>query len=65
MDKIALNKMGVPMLYNRINSEETKLTVTCPFCKKEQSPFIVKSQDYYDWIQGKLIQKAFPYLSPS
>ena len=38
------------------------ISVQCRECKKRFVISVVK-QDYEDWRQGLLIQKAFPYLS--
>ena len=38
------------------------ITVQCRECKKNFVISVVKN-DYEDWRQGLLIQKAFPYLS--
>ena len=36
--------------------------VTCPFCGYE-SVIVVNEKDFYAWQNGKLVQKAFPYLN--
>ena len=36
----------------------------CPFCGKVQL-IRVNSEDYDKWENGELIQRAFPYLTPS
>ena len=33
----------------------------CPSCDKEYF-IVVRAQDYADWVNGKLIQDAMPYL---
>ena len=38
------------------------LETTCPFCGESHS-IIVDTYDYFDWIDGELVQNAFPYLS--
>lgn len=39
------------------------LLVTCPICGKEVE-IEVKSEDYFYWQQGAVIQDAMPYLTP-
>jgi len=38
------------------------VTTRCPFCGKSND-VKVNEMDYLDWLDGKLAQKAFPYLS--
>lgn len=38
------------------------ITVDCIECKKRYD-IPVNKADYFDWYQGLLIQKAFPYLT--
>lgn len=45
----------------KINRREITVVTTCPFCG--HANFIdVNEDDYLDWQDGKLAQKAFPYL---
>lgn len=39
------------------------IVLDCPFCGKSHS-VEVEYKDYYDWCNGTLAQKAFPYLMP-
>jgi hypothetical protein len=48
----------------RMANDTIKLIIECPFCAKEQV-LIVSTDNYHQWIQGMLVQKAFPMLSPS
>ena len=41
-----------------------KIETMCPFCGKKHV-VTVKSEDYDKWENGELIQRAFPYLTPS
>ncbi len=36
----------------------------CPGCKIRHR-VAVEEKDFYDWQGGKLIQEAFPYLTPT
>lgn len=40
----------------------SEIEVKCPFCG-EVSFVTVKTMDFIDWKNGKVAQKAFPYLS--
>lgn len=34
----------------------------CPFCGSREI-IAVNDEDYYDWMHGKRVQHAFPYLN--
>lgn len=36
-------------------------TLPCMVCHKVSQVY-VNEEDYHDWVKGKLIQQAFPYL---
>ena len=44
------------------NNEEYIIVTTCPFCRHAHE-IPVNENDYWDWVDGALIQDAFPYLS--
>lgn len=47
----------------KINYKEVTISTACPFCG--HANFVeVNESDYWDWQDGELVQRAFPYLTP-
>lgn len=47
----------------KVNSDPVPVGRNCPLCKKLNT-VVVERQDFIDWhVNGKYVQKAFPYLS--
>ena len=46
----------------KINYKEVSVITTCPFCGHAHE-VEVNEMDYWDWQDGELAQRAFPYLS--
>lgn len=44
------------------NNEEYIIITACPFCHRAHE-VPVNEDDYWDWVDGALVQNAFPYLS--
>jgi len=43
-------------------TDQKKVVTICPKCRKEQTITVIES-DYYNWMEGMLIQRAMPYLT--
>ena len=39
------------------------IAITCPICG-DTNYVSVQSEDWYAYVNGELVQNAFPYLSP-
>ena len=48
----------------KINIKEADIMRVCPFCGQVHDVF-VNLVDYFDWEDGVLAQRAFPYLTPT
>lgn len=46
----------------KINYKEVSVITQCPFCGHAHE-VEVNEMDYWDWQDGELAQRAFPYLS--
>lgn len=46
----------------KINLHEITIITECPFCHRANE-VEVNEMDYWDWQDGELVQRAFPYLS--
>lgn len=44
------------------NLKDMTVVAVCPFCGTE-TEIAVSASDYFDWMNGELVQNAFPYLS--
>lgn len=45
-----------------IVKRDFQFLLTCSFCT-DKVKIVVNTEDYVDWMNGKLAQNAFPYLS--
>jgi ssDNA-binding Zn-finger/Zn-ribbon topoisomerase 1 len=46
----------------KTNLKDLTLTAICPICGAE-TEIAVSFTDYLEWMEGELVQNAFPYLS--
>jgi hypothetical protein len=52
------------MLKDRVHDKDTmEVMATCRFCGTTHT-ITVYIDDYFDWQEGELIQRAMPYLTP-
>lgn len=51
------------MMKDRLNKDTMEVMVTCRFCGTTHT-MTVCIDDYFDWQDGELIQRAMPYLTP-
>ena len=51
------------MMKDRLNKDTMEVMATCRFCGTTHT-MTVCIDDYFDWQNGELIQRAMPYLTP-
>lgn len=51
------------MMKDRLNKDTMEVMATCHFCGTTHT-MTVCIDDYFDWQDGELIQRAMPYLTP-
>ena len=51
------------MMKDRLNNDTMEVMATCRFCGTTHT-MTVCIDDYFDWQNGELIQRAMPYLTP-
>ena len=52
------------MMKDRLNGKDTmEVMATCRFCGTTHT-MTVDINDYFNWQEGELIQRAMPYLTP-